>query len=107
MYGRVGVSICYDRHFPTNWHALKLGGAQVVFNPCASVASFSEHLWAVEGRAAAEANHYFVASINRVGTETFQDAKGGRKVRAFYGSSYVASPSGTSTPVIPLYGERS
>ena len=34
--GRIGVYICYDRHFPEGWRALGLAGARIVFNPSAT-----------------------------------------------------------------------
>ncbi len=85
--GRIGVYICYDRHFPEGWRALGLKGARIVFNPSATSRSHSQYLWLLEQPAAAVANEYFVAAINRVGTEPLGD-------NDFYGSSYVASPRG-------------
>src|SRR5574338_1191681 len=67
--GRIGVYICYDRHFPEGWRELGLGGAQLVFNPSATKPGLSERLWEIEQPAAAAANQYFVAAINRVGQE--------------------------------------
>lgn len=48
-----------------------MNGAQIVFNPSATVGSLSEPLWGIEARSAAIANSYFTAAINRVGTEVF------------------------------------
>ncbi len=87
-YGKVGVYICYDRHFPEGARALGLNGAQIVFNPSATVAGLSEYLWQLEQPAHAAANGYFVGAINRVGTE----APWG--IGEFYGSSYFCSPRG-------------
>jgi N-carbamoylputrescine amidase len=86
-YAKVGVYICYDRHFPEGARALGLNGAEIVFNPSATVAGLSEHLWAIEQPAHAVANGYFIAAINRVGEEPW-------KTGTFYGSSYVADPRG-------------
>jgi N-carbamoylputrescine amidase len=86
--GRVGVYICYDRHFPEGWRALGLGGAEIVFNPSATVAGLSEYLWKLEQTAAAANNIYFVGAINRPGTE------GPWKIGEFYGTSYFANPRG-------------
>ena len=61
--------ICYDRHFPEGARILGLNGAEIVFNPSATVAGLSEYLWELEQPAHAVANQYFVAAINRVGTE--------------------------------------
>jgi hypothetical protein len=54
--------------------AFGLNGAELVFNPCATVGELSEPLWPLEARNAAIANAYFVAAINRVGTEAFPNA---------------------------------
>ncbi|GHF26185.1 hydrolase [Streptomyces mashuensis] len=86
--GRIGVYICYDRHFPEGWRALGLAGAQLVYNPSATSRSLSSHLWQLEQPAAAVANGYFVAAINRVGREEYGD-------NDFYGTSYFADPRGT------------
>ena len=65
--GKVGVYICYDRHFPEGARCLGLNGAEIVFNPSATVAGLSEYLWKLEQPAHAVANGYFVGAINRVG----------------------------------------
>ena len=85
--GKVGVYICYDRHFPEGWRALGLGGAQMVFNPSATSRSHSSYIWKVEQPASAVANMYFVGAINRVGKEELGD-------NDFYGTSYFADPRG-------------
>jgi beta-ureidopropionase len=85
---KVGVYTCYDRHFPEGWRALGLAGAQLVFNPSATVAGLSEYLWKLEQPAAAVANQYFVAAINRVGSEAPWN------IGEFYGTSYVCDPRG-------------
>lgn len=86
--GRVGVYICYDRHFPEGARILGLNGAEIVFNPSATVAGLSEYLWKLEQPAHAVANQYFVGAINRVGHEHPWD------IGEFYGSSYFCSPRG-------------
>ena len=88
QFGKVGVYICYDRHFPDGARCLGLNGAEIVFNPSATVAGLSEYLWELEQPAHAVANGYFIAAINRVGTEAPWN------IGQFYGSSYVASPRG-------------
>jgi len=85
--GRIGVYICYDRHFPEGWRALGLNGARIVFNPSATSRGLSMYLWNLEQPASAVANEYFVAAINRVGQEPFGD-------NDFYGSSYFVDPRG-------------
>jgi N-carbamoylputrescine amidase len=86
--GRVGVYICYDRHFPEGWRALGLNGAQIVFNPSATSRGLSGYLWKLEQPAAAVANEYFIGAINRVGIEPLGDDD-------FYGTSYFVDPEGT------------
>ena len=85
--GKVGVYICYDRHFPEGWRALGLAGAQLVFNPSATSRGLSNYLWKLEQPAAAVANEYFVGAINRVGIEDLGDDD-------FYGTSYFVDPEG-------------
>ena len=83
--GRIGVYICYDRHFPEGWRALGLAGAKIIFNPSATSRGLSMHLWNLEQPAAAVANEVFIGAINRVGKEPFGD-------NDYYGSSYFADP---------------
>jgi N-carbamoylputrescine amidase len=85
--GRIGVYICYERHFPEGWRALGLAGAKIVFNPSATSRGMSEHLWRLEQPAAAVANEYFVGTINRVGVEPLG-------TNEFYGQSYFVDPRG-------------
>jgi N-carbamoylputrescine amidase len=87
-YARVGVYICYDRHFPEGARILGLNGAEIVFNPSATVAGLSEYLWKLEQPAHAVANGYFVGAINRVGHEQPWD------IGEFYGQSYFCDPRG-------------
>jgi len=68
-YAKVGVYICYDRHFPDGARCLGLNGAEIVYNPSATVAGLSQYLWKLEQPAHAAANGYFMGCINRVGTE--------------------------------------
>ncbi|MCI0869574.1 MAG: acyltransferase [Chloroflexi bacterium] len=86
--GKVGVYICYDRHFPEGARALGLNGAEIVFNPSATVAGLSEYLWRLEQPAHAVANGYFVGAVNRVGRERPWD------IGEFYGNSYFCDPRG-------------
>jgi beta-ureidopropionase len=87
-YGKVGVYICYDRHFPEGARELGLNGAEMVFNPSATVAGLSEYLWKLEQPAHAVANAYFVGAINRVGREQPWN------IGEFYGQSYFCDPRG-------------
>ncbi len=87
-YAKVGVYICYDRHFPEGARQLGLNGAEIVFNPSATVAGLSQYLWKLEQPAHAVANGYFMGCINRVGTEAPWT------IGKFYGSSYFVDPRG-------------
>ncbi|XP_051137753.1 beta-ureidopropionase [Andrographis paniculata] len=104
-YGKIAVNICYGRHHPLNWLAFGLNGAEIVFNPSATVGELSEPMWPIEARNAAIANSYFVCSINRVGTEVFPNpfTSGDGKPQHsdfghFYGSSHVSAPDSSCTP---------
>ncbi|XP_057340475.1 beta-ureidopropionase [Microplitis mediator] len=104
-YGRIAINICYGRHHPLNWTMFGINGAEIVFNPSATVGTLSEPLWPIEARCAAIANSYYTCAINRVGTETFPneftsgDGKPAhRDFGHFYGSSYITAPDGTRTP---------
>ena len=87
-YCKLGVYICYDRHFPEGWRALTLHGAEYIVNPSATVAGLSEYLWKLEQPAAAAANGVYIGAINRVGTEAPWN------IGEFYGQSYVVNPRG-------------
>jgi beta-ureidopropionase len=104
-FGRIGINICYGRHHPLNWFMQGVNGAEIVFNPSATVGGLSEPMWGIEARNAAIANHYFSVGINRVGTESypnpFTSGDGGAPkydFGHFYGSTYVAAPDASRTP---------
>ncbi|MDP6483145.1 MAG: nitrilase-related carbon-nitrogen hydrolase [Nitrospinota bacterium] len=85
---KLGVYICYDRHFPEGWRALALNGAEYIVNPSATTAGLSQSIWTLEQPAAAVANGVFIGAINRVGTEAPWN------IGKFYGSTYVVDPRG-------------
>ena len=87
-YAKIGVYICYDRHFPEGARILGLNGAEIVYNPSATVAGLSQYLWKLEQPAHAVANGYYMGCINRVGTEAPWN------IGKFYGSSYHVNPRG-------------
>ncbi|MDH4037507.1 MAG: carbon-nitrogen hydrolase family protein [Candidatus Krumholzibacteria bacterium] len=85
-HGRIGVAICYDRHYPEYMRALALQDADVVFVPQAgAVGEWPEGLYEAEMRVAAFQNGYFTALVNRVGKEPRLD---------FAGESFVCDPAG-------------
>ncbi len=87
-YAKIGMFICYDRHFPEGARILALKGAEILFNPSATTAGKSRYLWELEQPAQAVANGVFIGAINRVGTE--KPWEFGR----FYGASYFVDPKG-------------
>ncbi|MDR9419614.1 nitrilase-related carbon-nitrogen hydrolase [Gracilimonas sp.] len=85
-FGKVGVAICYDRHYPEYMRALAIAGAEIVFIPQAgSVGEWPEGLYEAEVRTAAFQNGYFTALCNRVGEEPRL---------TFAGESFVCNPEG-------------
>jgi N-carbamoylputrescine amidase len=95
--GKVGVYICYDRHFPEGARMLGLNGAEIVFIPSATSRGLSQHLWRIEQTGHAIANGYFVGTINRVGVEAELGDND------FYGQSYFCTPRGE---FVTTLGER-
>jgi N-carbamoylputrescine amidase len=85
---RIGVYLCYDRHFPEGARVMGLNGAEIVFNPSAVIAGPNDFLWKIEPPALAVANGFFVAAINRVGTEAPWN------LGQFFGQSYFCNPRG-------------
>jgi N-carbamoylputrescine amidase len=84
--GRIGVAICYDRHYPEYMRALAIRGAQLVVVPQAgAVGEWPEGLYEAEMRVAAFQNGYFTALCNRVGEE---------ECLTFAGESFVCDPAG-------------
>ncbi|TRZ02217.1 hypothetical protein DNTS_030442 [Danionella cerebrum] len=105
QFGKIAVNICYGRHHPLNWMLYSVNGAEIIFNPSATVGQLSEPMWPIEARNAAIANHCFTCAINRVGTEHFKNeftSGDGKKAHHdfghFYGSSYIAAPDGSRSP---------
>lgn len=84
--GRIGVAICYDRHYPEYMRALGVGRAELVVIPQAgALDEWPEGMYEAEIRAAAFQNGYFVALCNRTGAE---------ERLTFSGESFVVDPEG-------------
>jgi N-carbamoylputrescine amidase len=86
-FARIGILICYDRHFPEAARVLGLGGAEIVFVPTATT-RMTRYLWDVELRAHAIANVYYVCGVNKVGVDA------GGSTRDHHGDSMIVSPRG-------------
>ncbi len=96
--GRVGVAICYDRHYPEVMRSLGLQGAELVVVPQAGViGEWPDGLYEAELRVAAFQNGYFTALVNRVGREDPLE---------FAGSSFVCDPAGTVVARAPCGEEH-
>ncbi len=100
--GKIGVYICYDRHFPEGARALGLNGAEIVLIPSATSRGLSEYLWRIEQVSHAVANGYFVGTINRVGIErtsatTTSTARATSSTRAASSSATWAPPTTRSS----------
>jgi N-carbamoylputrescine amidase len=84
--GRIGVAICYDRHYPEVMRSLALQRADLVVVPQAGmVGEWPDGLYEAELRVAAFQNGYFTALANRVGAEPGIE---------FAGESFVCDPDG-------------
>jgi len=86
-FGRIGILICYDRHFPEAARVLGLGGAEIVFVPTATT-FMTRYLWDLELRGHAIANIYYVCGVNKVGVDV------GGSARNHFGNSMVVDPRG-------------
>jgi N-carbamoylputrescine amidase len=86
-FARIGILICYDRHFPEAARVLGLGGAEIVFVPT-NTTRMTRYLWDLELRAHAIANVYYVCGVNKVGMDV------GGSTRDHHGASLIANPRG-------------
>lgn len=87
-FAKIAVYICYDRHFPEGARIYGLNGAEIVYNPSATIETLSKHLWKIEQPSHSIANRYFMGCINRVGVEKPWN------IGNFYGNSYFVDPEG-------------
>ena len=86
-HGRIGVSICYDRHFEGVHRSLAAAGAELVFCPAVTFGAKSERMWAMEFEVDAARHNLYIAGSNRRGTEA-------PFTQPYFGESYVAGPNG-------------
>lgn len=86
LFGKIGIAICYDRHYPEYMRALALAGAEIVFIPQAGITDeWPDGLYEAELQTASFQNGYFAALCNRVGKES---------KLTFSGESFVCNPGG-------------
>ncbi|KAF2320562.1 hypothetical protein GH714_028293 [Hevea brasiliensis] len=106
---KIAVNICYGRHHPLNWLAFGLNGAEIVFNPSATVGELSEPMWPIEACNAAIANSYFLGlsivlglrispihSLRVMGSHNIQ-------ILGIYGSSHFSAPDASCRPSLSRY----
>jgi N-carbamoylputrescine amidase len=86
---RIGILICYDRHFPEAARILGLQGAHLVLVPTATYREWIREVWEIELRGHAIANNYYVGGVNKVGPDV-----GGAPRRHYFGSSLFIGPRG-------------
>jgi len=97
---KVGVTICYERHFPEGPRSLALNGADVIFVPTATPAG--RHMWEIELRAMAIANLLWVGGVNRVG----RDRGTAVSDMDFYGGSLFSAPDGEVVSRVQTDGDE-
>ena len=84
-WGKIGIVICFDRHFPESIRTCVFKGAELILIPTANILTEDLQFFEWECRVAAKQNGIFIAMCNRVGTEDNM---------AFAGQSLVAAPTG-------------
>jgi N-carbamoylputrescine amidase len=95
---KIGVLICYDRHFPEAARLLGMGGAHLVVVPTATYRDWIREVWEIELRAHAIANTFYVGGVNKVGADV-----GGAPDRKYFGSAVFIDPKGS---VIARAGDK-
>lgn len=84
---RLGVAICYDRHFPGVMRALATNGAELVVCPAVTFGAKSQDLWELEFPVDAARHNVFIGGSNRRGVEAPWE-------REYFGRSYFVGPNG-------------
>lgn len=85
--GRVGISICYDRHFPRMAEELARAGAQLIFSPAVTFGEKSRRMWDIEFECDAARHNLYIAGSNRSGAEPPWN-------QDYYGDSHFVGPNG-------------
>ncbi|HED54861.1 MAG TPA: acyltransferase, partial [Phycisphaerales bacterium] len=85
--GRVGVSICYDRHFEGVVSSLARSGAQIIFSPAVTFGEKSQRMWNIEFEVDAARHNVFIAGSNRLGSERPWN-------QPYFGRSHFVGPNG-------------
>ncbi len=89
--GRIGINICYDRHFEGVVASLARAGAQIIFSPAVTFGEKSRRMWDLEFRVDAARHNVFIGGSNRKGKEPPWNQE-------FFGESHFASPAGERMP---------
>ena len=92
-FARIGVAICYDRHFEGVIAALATNGAEVVLSPAVTFGAKSRRMWDLEFPVDAARHRVYIAGSNRKGVEL-------PWTQPYFGASYVAGPAGV-VPTVP------
>lgn len=85
--GKIGIAICYDRHFPGVMKTLAEQGAEIVFSPAVTFGKKSRAMWEMEFAVDATRHNLFIGGSNRVGTEP-------PWTQEYFGASYFIGPNG-------------
>ena len=84
---RLGVAICYDRHFEGVMAALAAGGAELVLSPAVTFGAKSRRMWDLEFEVDAARHNLYIAGSNRLGTEL-------PWTQPYFGASHIVGPAG-------------
>ena len=86
-FGKIGVIICFDRHFPETLAQLAARGAELVFCPAVTFGRDSRRLWKKEFEVDAARYNVVIGASNRKGREAPWNVE-------FFGESVFMGPGG-------------